>query len=61
MGSPSGHSRADSRNVDMEDRVAQVKRWGTFIIAALVFLPRELAVTAVVALGLVYMCKAVFT
>lgn len=53
-------SRTTSRNADLEDRAAQVKRWGIFIIAALVFLPRELAVTAIVALGLLYMCYAIF-
>lgn len=50
-----------SRNADLDDRVAQVKRLGMFVLAALVFLPRALAISTIVLVVLVYTGVALFS
>jgi hypothetical protein len=48
------------RKAILDNRIAQFKRWGAFVVAAMVLLPRPLAVTVVLVIGAVYMFVVVF-
>lgn len=54
-------TRPPRRDADLDRRISQVKRWGVYIVAVLVLLPRPLVIPLVVLMGLVYMCIAVFS